>query len=108
MTQSLMASQNRIALVIGNGGYQEAPLKNPVNDAKAMSAKLKQLGFEVILRTDSDQRSMIEAIGEFGQKLEKQGWGGSLFLCGPWYSVQRPELSDPDRCKPEAGNRTAF
>ena len=80
MTQSLMAGQNRIALVIGNGGYQEAPLKNPVNDAKAMSAKLRQLGFEVILRTDSDQRSMIEAIGEFGQKLEKRVEWVSFFM----------------------------
>jgi hypothetical protein len=26
----------RIALVIGNGGYEHAPLKNPVNDAALM------------------------------------------------------------------------
>src|SRR5882724_5633934 len=31
-----MPPEKRIALVIGNGGYKEAPLVNPLNDAKAM------------------------------------------------------------------------
>lgn len=30
-------SDSRIALVIGNSAYKEAPLKNPVNDANAMA-----------------------------------------------------------------------
>jgi uncharacterized caspase-like protein len=37
----------RLALVIGNSEYPQAPLKNPVNDAAAMEATLKKLGFEV-------------------------------------------------------------
>ena len=41
-------AQKKIALVIGNAAYKEAPLKNPVNDARAMAAKLRQLGFQVI------------------------------------------------------------
>ena len=40
----------RIALVIGNGSYKDAPLKNPVNDARAMAEALKGQGFEVILK----------------------------------------------------------
>ena len=33
----------RVALVIGNANYQEAPLRNPVNDARAMTEKLRAL-----------------------------------------------------------------
>lgn len=37
----------RRALVIGNRDYVVGPLKNPVNDARAMSAALSRLGFKV-------------------------------------------------------------
>ena len=45
----------RVALVIGNGAYTNAPaLTNPRNDAQDMAAALKALGFEVIVGTDLD------------------------------------------------------
>ena len=34
----------RVALVIGNAAYAGAPLLNPTNDAKAMTAVLKGMG----------------------------------------------------------------
>jgi len=37
----------RLALVIGNAAYTDSPLKNPVNDARDMAAKLSSLGFRV-------------------------------------------------------------
>ena len=37
----------RLALVIGNAAYKDSPLKNPVNDARAISKKLTVLGFKV-------------------------------------------------------------
>ena len=37
----------RLALVIGNADYTEGRLKNPVNDARAIDAKLSSLGFSV-------------------------------------------------------------
>jgi len=37
----------RLALVIGNSAYADVPLKNPVNDARAMEQKLTSLGFKV-------------------------------------------------------------
>jgi caspase domain-containing protein len=39
----------RTALVIGNSAYRENPLKNPVNDARAMARTLRDLGFTVVL-----------------------------------------------------------
>ena len=38
---SVQASPARIALVIGNGDYEHAPLKNPANDAALMTTTLK-------------------------------------------------------------------
>jgi hypothetical protein len=41
------AQAARVALVIGNAAYLEGPLRNPVNDARAMDQKLTSLGFRV-------------------------------------------------------------
>ncbi len=54
--QVIGASNDKVALVIGNGAYRSSPLKNPVNDASDVSVVLKKIGFEVILRTDADKR----------------------------------------------------
>ncbi len=60
----------RVALVIGNGAYTNAPaLVNPRNDAEDMAAALKALGFEVIAGTDLDKRAMDRKILEFEKAL---------------------------------------
>ena len=59
----------RIALVIGNSAYKDSPLKNPVNDARDMAATLRKLGFDVIEKTDANQKDMNRAIAQFGEKL---------------------------------------
>lgn len=69
------APSQRLALVVGNGAYKEAPLKNPVNDALDMAKVLEESGFAVILKTDADRRTMDEAIQEFGKKLMNGGVG---------------------------------
>jgi hypothetical protein len=69
------ATEQRTALVIGNSAYSDAPLRNPVNDATDMAAALKELGFSVTLRTDANQRSMEEAIRNFGKSLRSGGVG---------------------------------
>ncbi len=48
--QAARLSEQRVALVIGNGAYRSSPLRNPVNDAMAMEKALKGLGFEVMKR----------------------------------------------------------
>ena len=70
VTASSAPAQQRVALVIGNAAYQGAPvLRNPVNDAHAMSEALNKLGFQVIEVTDTSQKEMNRAIAEFGSKL---------------------------------------
>lgn len=76
--QTSQIYQQRIALVIGNGAYTNAPpLKNPPNDARDIAATLKALGFEVASGVNVNQRDMKRLIREFGQKLK--GGGSGLF-----------------------------
>ena len=73
---SVFAAQDRrIALVIGNGTYKSAPLRNPGNDATDIADALERLGFSVSLKTDADQRTMKQAIRAFGRQLRKDDVG---------------------------------
>ena len=65
----------RVALVVGNGSYKDSPLANPVNDARAVQAALKESGFTVIYRENIDQRGMLAALREFGDQLRGGGGG---------------------------------
>ena len=63
-------AEKRVALVIGNGAYINAPpLANPKNDAEDMAAALKALGFTVILGIDLDKSAMDRKILAFEKAL---------------------------------------
>lgn len=75
--------QRRIAVIIGNGAYQNVkPLKNPPNDATLLAATLRKLGFEVTVGTDKSQREMKQLIREFGQQLRGSGGVGLFYFAG--------------------------
>jgi hypothetical protein len=58
----------RVALVIGNGAYQNVPrLVNPANDANDVAAALKRDGFDTILATDLNKDQMDEATIKFAK-----------------------------------------
>ncbi len=66
----------RLALIIGNSSYQHAGyLRNPTNDAEDIARTLKELGFEVMLFTNQDMKSMKQAIDAFGLKLNNYDVG---------------------------------
>jgi tripartite-type tricarboxylate transporter receptor subunit TctC len=69
------ATEQRVALVIGNSAYSSGPLKNPVNDAADMADVLKKLGFTVMLKKDADLQEMVESIEDFGNNLKRGGVG---------------------------------
>jgi len=60
----------RYALVIGNSNYSKEPLKNPVNDATDIAAKLRNLNFEVVLITNNSKREMETAINNLATKAK--------------------------------------
>lgn len=55
----------RIALVVGNESYARLPLKNPVNDARAVASTLRGLGFTVLLRENAGYGAMVDAMRDF-------------------------------------------
>ncbi len=59
----------KVALVIGNSAYSHAAkLPNPVNDARAMAAALRGIGFDVIEGLDLTKPAMVSAIDRFTEK----------------------------------------
>jgi formylglycine-generating enzyme required for sulfatase activity len=71
----------RTALVIGNSNYEQGPLRNPANDARAMGNTLKDLGFNVMLHFNLNLRQMDDAVRDFGQKI-KDGGVGLFYFAG--------------------------
>jgi len=59
----------RLALIIGNDAYSISPLKNAVNDARAMDKALKSAGFQTVTIENARKADMDRAIGEFLDKL---------------------------------------
>jgi uncharacterized caspase-like protein len=75
-TAAWAQSETRVALVIGNGAYQHTdPLRNPVNDSRAMAKALREAGFEVIARENLTRRAFVEALHEFSGKVPPGGVG---------------------------------
>ncbi|MCJ0762903.1 caspase family protein [Variovorax terrae] len=56
----------RMALVMGNDGYQHvSKLQKAGNDASAMARELKAAGFNVVLQKDLGYRAMVKAVETF-------------------------------------------
>ncbi|MCR4847733.1 MAG: caspase family protein [Bacteroidales bacterium] len=63
MVVTYTPKEKRVALVIGNANYSKYPLKSPENDANAISAKLRQLGFDV-MGGNNLTRSQMESMAD--------------------------------------------
>jgi uncharacterized caspase-like protein len=62
---------SRIALVIGNGHYPDAnaPLTQPVNDARALTAALRHEGFDVDVIEEATRDDMTRAVARLKAKV---------------------------------------
>src|SRR5262249_33432533 len=74
-TKSPATREHRVALVIGNAAYADAPLNNPGNDARGVAQALRAQGFEVIDRVNADVTTMRRAVAQFGEKMREGGIG---------------------------------
>ncbi|MFL6819643.1 MAG: caspase domain-containing protein [Bradyrhizobium sp.] len=63
---------SRIALVIGNGHYPDAnaPLTQPINDARGLTSALRQDGFDVEVVEDASKEDMSLAIGRLKSRIK--------------------------------------
>lgn len=71
---ALQGPEQRVALVIGNANYQNAPhLANPDDDAQSMAQFLNSAGFEVVVATDLTQNDMLRVVQDFSAKVASRG-----------------------------------
>jgi hypothetical protein len=71
---ALQGPEQRVALVIGNSHYQNAPqLANPDNDAQSMAQFLNSAGFEVVAATDLGQNDMLRVVQDFSARVSAHG-----------------------------------
>jgi uncharacterized caspase-like protein len=92
----------RVALVIGMSGYRHAPsLKNPANDAKDLSAALRELGFEVVHTADVDKVSLDASIRSFSKRIADADVG-LVFFAGHGVQVAGQNYLVPIDAKLEA------
>src|SRR5262249_34543045 len=63
---------DKVALLIGNANYPDAdaPLKQPVADARALADELKRNGFEVDIAENLTKEQTQRAIDRFYQKIK--------------------------------------
>jgi hypothetical protein len=82
------APSKRVALVIGNGRYEPSvgPLRNTVNDAKAMTKALRSLGFTVIEAQNVTRDELMAAVLKFRGQL-RGAEVGLFYFAGHGISV---------------------
>ena len=72
----------RVALVIGNSTYPQAPLVSPAKDARDMTEELQKVGFHVINLENASAAQMFVALREFGDTLRRVGGIGLFYYAG--------------------------
>lgn len=71
---ALQGPEQRVALVIGNANYRNAPqLANPDDDAQSIAQFLNSAGFEVVAATDLTQDDMLRVVQDFSAKVASRG-----------------------------------
>jgi uncharacterized caspase-like protein len=65
---------SRLALVIGNGHYPDAnaPLAQPINDARALSGALRHNGFDVDMLEDASKDDITRAVARLKSKIRPE------------------------------------
>jgi uncharacterized caspase-like protein len=81
-------AEKRIALVIGNAGYQAGALNTPANDAGLIAQTLQAAGFDVAGARDLDQDSLRHAFRDFVEKATSSGPDTVVFIYVSGYGLQ--------------------
>ena len=97
-----LPTERRVALVIGNGAYRNAPpLANPPNDARLIAEAVRAAGFELVggkVMVDLDRTGTEQAIRSFGQQLR----GGAIGLF--YYAGHGLQISGANYLVPVSAN----
>src|SRR6266478_4210360 len=87
-TPSAEPAEKRIALVIGNTGYQAGALPTSANDAGLIAQTLQAAGFDVVGARDLDQDSLRRAFRVFLEKASSSGPNTVAFVYVSGYGLQ--------------------
>ena len=79
----------RVALVIGNAQYPQAPLANPENDARLVGGTLKALGFELDLQLNLKARDFKRVLRDFGRRMDDDDSASVFFYAGHGMQIDR-------------------
>jgi uncharacterized caspase-like protein len=92
----VVTKASRVALVIGNGHYPDAsaPLAQPINDARGLTAALRGQGFDVDVVEDATRDDMARAIDRLKAKI-KPDTVALLFFGGYGVQVGRESFMIP-------------
>jgi uncharacterized caspase-like protein len=80
--------EKRIALVIGNAGYQTGALETSANDAGLIAQTLQAAGFDVVGARDLDQDALRRALRDFLSKTSSSGPDTVAFIYLSGYGLQ--------------------
>ncbi len=80
-------NEHRVALIVGNASYKTSPLRNPVNDARAMRDKLQRMGFVVVYFENLQVRQVGAALREFRNAI-RPGSVALFFYAGHGLQVR--------------------
>jgi uncharacterized caspase-like protein len=88
LAPSAALAEKRIALVIGNAGYQAGALNTPANDAGLIAQTLQAAGFDVVGARDLDQDTLRRAFRDFLEKATSSGPDTVAFIYVSGYGLQ--------------------
>ena len=93
LTFSAIAQERRLALIIGNGAYNNvsvSALPNPVPDAKKMENALRECKFDIFdnrILQNANKKTMRESLTRFAQSLKNYDVG-LIFYAGHGINVK--------------------
>ena len=87
--QAAASRTRRVALVIGNAQYAQAPLTNPENDARLIATTMKTLGFEVDARYNLKAAEFRRALRDFGRTMDDDDSASVFYYAGHGMQIDR-------------------
>src|ERR1700676_914219 len=92
----------RVALIIGNNAYSVSPLRNAVNDARAVDKALQGAGFKTKLLENASKDQIDDAVGVFADSLGPDD-SALFYYAGHAFQIENDNFLVPVDFKPAAG-----
>ncbi|GHV66897.1 hypothetical protein AGMMS49928_02710 [Spirochaetia bacterium] len=94
---SALSAQQKYALVIGNANYQRiGKLTNTINDAEDLTKALRNLGYQVEMKSNVSRSDLINAIYAYTQRLAANSANEGFF----WYAGHAVQIGDENYLLP--------